>query len=449
VEVQLQVESLRKVLGDDALRMLAIETGFSVRASKLSPEVFFDLLFFASSLSHNSSLEHLVSHLDSVHGIDMRKQSLDERFTEKAVSFVKAVLSRLIQAQFSDMLICEDFLTNFNHVRIKDSTTFKVPDHLAAHYGGNGGGAAGITIQYEFDLKTGQFLDLSITEACRNDQTDSSETADNICENDLVLRDMGYFSISVLKKINAQNAFFLFRLPSSVSVYDENGVEIDMKKIGDFMSENGIETMEKQVWIGEAKLPVRFMIGLVPPQVYQQRVRRKRQEEKKKGRKTKEKTMQLLHFNLFITNADVEKLPLDKIMPLYRFRWQVELQFKNWKSLFSIHTMQKMKEARYITMLYTRLILIVVNLQIINRVQSLISKQTNWPDAILSYTKTLNTLRTKFFDILSILRDRLEKAVEILWKLYHTLHKNHWREKRKDRENFIENIYLFICTSEI
>jgi transposase len=215
------------------------------------------------------------------------------------------------------------------------------------------------------------------------------------------------------------------------------------------MIKNGIEQTEKQVFIGENRLPVRLMIGLVPPEVYQQRIRRKRAEKKKKGRKTKEKTKQLLHFNLFITNADAKKLPLDKIMPLYRFRWQVELQFKNWKSLFSIHTMQKMKEARYITMLYTRLILIVVNLQIINRVQSLISKQTNWPDAILSYTKALNTLRTKFSDILSILRDSLQKAVKTLWNLYHILRKNHWLEKRNNRENFIENIYLFICSSEI
>ena len=68
--------------------------------------------------------------------------------------------------------------------------------------------------------------------------------------------------------------------------------------------------------------------------------------------------------------------------------------------------------------------------------------------AILSDTKTLNTLRIKFSDILSILRDSLQKAVKILWKLYDTLRKNHWREKRKNRENFIENIYLFICMSE-
>jgi hypothetical protein len=439
---------LREVLGEDTLRKQAIATGFCVRQSKLPADVFFDLLFYASSATKNSSLEHLVSHLDAYHGIDMQKQSLDERFTERTVRFVKAVLSSVLQAQFSDMLISEKFLSEFHHVRIKDSTTFKVPDNLSAHYRGNGGGEAGITIQYEFDLKTGKFLDLTITEAARNDQTDSGETAENICENDLVLRDMGYFSVPVWRKISEQNAFFLSRLPASVSVYDEEGVKLDFEELRIYMVENGIEIMEKQVLIGESQFPVRLMTGLVPPEVYQQRIRRKNAEEKKKGRQTKQTTRQLLHFNLFITNADDQKLPVEKIMPLYRFRWQVELHFKNWKSLFSIHAMQKMKEARYITMLYIRLILIVIDLQIIHKVQSIISKQVNCPDAVLSDTKALNTLRNRFSDILGILRDSLENAVNRLWSLYHILRKNHWREKRNKRENFVENIYLFICTSE-
>ena len=95
----------------------------------------------------------------------------------KTVLFVKSVLSRLIQAKFSDILLCERFLPDFHYVRIKDSTTFKVPDNLADHYSGNGGGLDGITIQYEFDLKTGKFLDLTLTEVSRNDQTDAGDTA--------------------------------------------------------------------------------------------------------------------------------------------------------------------------------------------------------------------------------------------------------------------------------
>jgi IS4 transposase len=98
----------------------------------------------------------------------------------------------------------------------------------------------------------------------------------------------------------------------------------------------------------------------------------------------KEKTKFLVHFNLFVTNAEEDKLPMKKVLPLYRLRWQVELMFKNWKSVFSIHTLWKMKEARYITMLYIRLILISVNLQIVNRMQSSIAKAGK-RESVLSY----------------------------------------------------------------
>jgi hypothetical protein len=352
----------------------------------------------------------------------------------------------LIIEQFSPILYCEEFLSDFEHVRIKDSTKFKVPSNLEAHYKGCGGSGstAGISIQYEFDLKTGKFLDLTLTAAIRNDQQDAKETAENVCKGDLVMRDLGYFSIPVLQEINKREAFFLSKLLPAVSVYDENDVEIDFRNLRVFMTKNGIQKSEKQVFIGNKKMPVRLVIELVPLQVYEQRVRRKQKEDARKGRKMTDKTKLLLHFNLFVTNVEAGVLPSEKIMPLYRFRWQVELMFKNWKSVFSIHTLQKMKEERYITMLYIRLILIIVNLQIINQVQSILSKQ-KINDSILSYPKTLLTLKRYFSEILSILRSEQEKAIKLLEKIYLILSKNHWREKRKERENYVENIALFIC----
>lgn len=412
--------------------------------------MFFDLLFYASSLSENSSLEHLVSYLDSEYGIKMCKQSLDERFHAKTVNFVKEVLGRLIAAQLSQFLYDKLFFSEFEHVRIKDSTKFNAPSTLAKNYKGSGGNdsvsKAGISIQYEFDLKTGKILVLIVTEAVRNDQTDASQTSGNVCENDLIIRDLGYFSTEVLKKIQEQNAFFLSRLHSTVLVYDENGKEIDFEKIYDFMAKHKLQRFEKQVFIGANKLPVRLFIALVPSEVYQERMRSKQKEEKRRGHKMKDRTKFLLHFNLFITNTDAEKLPAEKIMVLYRFRWQVELMFKNWKSLFSIHKFHKMKENRYITMLHIRLILIVVNLQIINQVQYTLSKQ-NINDSILSYHKALHTMKDRFSDILHILRCEINDAIKLMEKLYLILSKNHWREGRKKRENFVDNIlkfYLYI-----
>jgi hypothetical protein len=430
---------------------LAEETGFCQRSSKLTPAVFFDLLFYAASLSQNCSLEYLVSCLGARYGIDMRKQSLDERFNERTVHFVKRVLCELIREQFSKVLYGEDFLSSFAHVRIKDSTKFNVPSTLKSHYKGSGGSGstseAGISIQYEFDLKTGKFLDFTITEAIRNDQQDAKETVEDVCKNDLVIRDLGYFSIPVLQKIDKNDAFFLSRLPSHVLVYDENGVEIDFKNLYVSMTKNGLEKSERRVFIGENKLPARLVVGLVPDEVYQHKLRSRQKDAKKRGRQTTERTKFLLHFNLFITNADAKILPFEKAMTLYRFRWQVELMFKSWKSVFSIHTLQKMKEERYIAMLYIRLILIVVNLQIINRVQSILSEQAV-KDSVLSYQKTLTTLKNRFIEILSILRSHRGEAIRILKNIYLILSKNHQREKRKGRENYVENIGSFFCMSQ-
>jgi hypothetical protein len=273
---------------------MAVETGFYVRRSKLSPEVFFDLLFYAASLSQNSSLESLVSYLDTKYDIDICKQSLDERFTEKTVNFVNYVLKQLISEQFSDLLYCEEFLSFFNHVRIKDSTKFIVPSNLVPHYRGSGGSGdtsnAGISIQYEFDLKTGKFLNLNVTEAVRNDQQDAKETVQDVCENDLVIRDLGYYSASVLKKINEKKAFFLSRLKSDVLVFEQNGEEVDFEKLHKKIFQRKISHCEKEVLISKDKVPVRLYIGLVPTEVYESRMRRKRQEEKKKGCQIKKKT---------------------------------------------------------------------------------------------------------------------------------------------------------------
>jgi hypothetical protein len=261
-----------------------------------------------------------------------------------------------------------------------------------------------------------------------------------------VLRDLGYFSTPVLQKINEKEAFFLSRLPSHLLVYDEKGVEIDFKNLYVSMTDTGVEKSEMQVLIGENKVPVRLVIGLVPDQVYQERMRRKQKEEKRRGRQTQDRTKLLLHFNLFITNAEAQILPSEKVMPLYRFRWQVELMFKNWKSVFSIHGLQQMKENRYITMLYMRLILIIVSLQITNQAQNMLSKQ-GVRDTLLSYRKALQTLKNRFSEILNILRSCKKKAIKLLEEIYRILSKNHWREKRKNRENFIDNIDLFICIS--
>jgi hypothetical protein len=53
-------------------------------------------------------------------------------------------------------------------------------------------------------------------------------------------------------------------------------------------------------------------------------------------------------------------------------------------------------------------------------------------------------MKNSFHDILRVLRCGAENAIGMLGEIYRMPGKNHRREKRKKRENFIENIFLFV-----
>jgi IS4 transposase len=129
-----------------------------------------------------------------------------------------------------------------------------------------------------------------------------------------------------------KKAFFLSRLDCSTNVYDESGKLISFSDIYKSMNKAEIIEQEKMVYIGkQTKVPVRLIIRIVPDEVYAQRIRTKTSKSKGQGRgQLKKETKIRSRFNLFITNADESRLPIEKIFPLYRLRWQVEIHF-SWK----------------------------------------------------------------------------------------------------------------------
>ena len=131
------------------------------------------------------------------------------------------------------------------------------------------------------------------------------------------------------------------------------------------MKRNQLSRVHKDVWIGaEAKIPVRLVIELLPKAVYEQRMRKTEKNHKKKGYKTSKEYKLKSRFNLFITNVPEETLPDEVVPQLYRIRWQIEL-FKIWKSVIGIHHTRKMKYIRWLCLLYFKLLLMIINWNII------------------------------------------------------------------------------------
>jgi len=137
-DLRVEVSELQEILNCTELHELAVAQKFCQRESKLKPEVFFDVLFYVASRSQNVSLEAMSSYLEAEYGIVMGKQSIDERFTEKTVNFVNAVVIKTLERKISQMLYVKNIFGDFNHIRIKDSTKFNIPSNLAEHYKGSG-----------------------------------------------------------------------------------------------------------------------------------------------------------------------------------------------------------------------------------------------------------------------------------------------------------------------
>lgn len=414
--------------------------------------MFIDILLFNSSSEDNKSLNQLTVEVLSEHKVSISKQGLDKRFNDQAINFIKTVFERHLTSQIHNESIEAGWLGCFEKVRIKDGTRFDVPEEFFETLPGSGGSAskAGVCIQYEFDIKSGKILDLTITPANRPDVTDAKQTKDHIQKNDLSIRDLGYFVLESFSQTIQNEAYLISRLDSKTSVYvEKNGKrkELDFAAIYKYMNRNKLLRIEKEVFVGKtAQLPLRLIIELMPDEVYSKRMQKINKGNKKKGYHTSQEYAKRARFNLFVTNILQEMLPAAAISALYKIRWQVELVFKIWKSTFGIDNTRKMKYKRWLCLLYAKLLTIVINWEIIfaHRVAFY-----NHYGKMLSVDKCFKTLKDNHDKIRKAVKDGAQAITQMIGWITRMFSQKHWLEKKKKGTNLEEILYLVFCKSDI
>jgi hypothetical protein len=364
--IERYVDELHALLSRPHLHAGAVECGFYQRASGLSPDVFFDLLLYCASRIEHSSLSFTAPFSAANCGIQITGQSPDERFNEHCISFIRAVSVEVLQEKWQSRYSAS-FLKPFNRVRIQDSTRFNIPSSLAGSYRGSGDNQttskAAMSIRYEYDLKSGKILTSDITPGVHTDQRYAIEHIRQVSESDLVIRDLGYFSTEVSESISRKKTFFVSRLHPVVSVFTAQGKPLCFKKPDRQMQRSGIGQKELSVTIGrKAKIPVRLLVQRLSDEVYNQSIRERKKENHRKGQgPMSDQTGLRLRFHPMITNVCEKDLPREYAFPLYRLRWQSELMFNIWESVFKTDRIRKMKEARYISLLLCKMLLIVIH----------------------------------------------------------------------------------------
>lgn len=440
------VKKIDSVFSEDYINEQGRKSKFIQRGSKMSAMKFLDLMLYNSSNDKCLSLNQLSIEASNGCGVKISKQGLDQRMNENAIGFLSLLLQKQLLSQISETL---DFglMKQFSRVRVKDSTKFDIHEQLRDWLPGFGGSAsaASACIQYEFDLKSGRWLDLSLTPGNVPDSKDALTKYDDIQKGDLILRDLGYFSLEVLGETHKKGAYYLSRLNAKTIIHEPVGevlIELDFGKLYQFMSKNGITRMEKNVFMGkDDKLPTRLFIELLPDEVYEKRVRKTMKFNRKKGHNTSSDYLDRSRFNLFVTNAGEDILCASSIPLFYKMRWQVELIFKVWKSTFGIEATRKMKFERFLCQLLAKLLLIMINWEIILAYRNGIYKKEG---RFLSIDKCFKTLKSNAH----LFRDIINKpdctAKQLIQWIGRTFAEKHWLEKRNNKVCYEEIINLVL-----
>jgi len=436
------------LIDNSKLVKLARESKFLVRKSKITPAMFLDMMFYGIGCD-SKSLRLMTFHAQQKHFMGLSKQAIDNRFSKASTSFAKALLKEALSTQVRTM-IEPTVLDLFRTVRIKDSTTFGIDASLSDLFEGyrKGGGRsskAAVSIQFEYDLKTGNVFDIDLQSAVSSDITDVISKKDDIKEGDLIIRDLGYYSAKMIQDYINKEAFFISKLNPNLAVRNSPEEDkIDFRDLYDQMTARGLSRLDKVVYIGKGKQQVRLITELVPESICQQRVRRRNQENKVSGCNTSDEFKARAHFNLYICNIEVADCSSDSILKLYRMRWQIELMFKIWKSIMHIDLIPKMKRERFLTTLYLKLFWVFLNWQLIADLRNHLYKTTN---KMLSPFKCFTTIKEMGEQLRNAIFKNKQKLREILWKIFENLSHGNWVEKRKERCNFVEIFDLIFCRS--
>ena len=216
------------------------------------------------------------------------------------------------------------------------------------------------------------------------------------------------------------NAKFLFAQTSST--VDEFELEIGL----------GSHQQDRRIY--------RLIIMRASEQTAQKRKRKLNANAKRRGYKLSEKSYLFAEWTILITNIDTVNLPAEMAWHLYSLRWQIELLFKQFKSILRIHKSNTSKGARLLCEIYGTLIVAVYNSSIHGFINADLWNNGKWE---LSADKFAKRIQQRSMVIVEKIYCSVAAVVNYLTEQIFRVLKNCEKLKQKKRTTTLEKLYLF------
>lgn len=317
----------------------------------------------------NGSLRNFCQRASKEYGIlDFAEESFNGRFNEKSVHCGELLFESILQEKFYNKLNI-NILNKFKHVYIQDSSVEELNKSLKDLYPGTGGSGntSAVKLDVSIDLKESESIRMKLKSGKENDNVEKLEVVPQA----LYLRDLGYFDLQYLAKLEQEKAFYVSRIKCTTHLFtkcEKTGdfIALDLGDLSKKMREN--EQREIEVYVGkDQKLKSRLVLKKHPAAVAAEKRRKLKSCPRNKVKNPSKKQLDFCDFSVVITNLDEKDFDGTQIYELYRIRWQIELFFKSWKSYFHLGKVAKvMKAERVMTLLYILLTIILVYHKIVS-----------------------------------------------------------------------------------
>jgi len=236
------------------IQKLALACKFNVHVDVKITSTAYVYSFFKMLSKGQNTLSCWSGELSCVLAKVVSKSGLVNKLQYPQVDFAKKLLEELLARKTftgSSKHLRSCLLSHFECVFVEDSVCLSLPKVLHEIFPGSyskTGHAATARIQYRIDIQDGSTNRLEVQSFRDNDAKFSGDILTVLKPNDLVIRDLGYWSLKVFKQIVKKKAFLLTRLRFGTNLYEvDTEVSIDLNEQLKKADRKGIKVVKMNV----------------------------------------------------------------------------------------------------------------------------------------------------------------------------------------------------------
>lgn len=315
------------------LDLIASQTRLIIRKSRKFTASGFLQSLLGSVATGLASLNQIAGDLKDRNHLGMARQSLHQHFDIRSTAFLMTVLCDLMQQRYRPVATVIRS-TGIQRILIEDASGQVMPKSNAEAFPAHGnhhGKTAGVKIDLAFDLLTGSIVSHSLQAATEQDKSIGKEFVIEVRRGDLVLRDMGYFSLSEFTAIEQRDAWWLTRLPLTTGV-----MLVDGRRLEKYLKSFRGDLIDLDAIAGESGKKCRLVAIRATAEVSAARRVARRRKARDCGKNACPKGLIRDGWHLMLTNLGKEQADVSQLAAIYRARWAVEIQFRAWKQALNL-----------------------------------------------------------------------------------------------------------------